>query len=251
MLDIKTISNFRNGVCAIGLLPVPIKEFAQDPLSYPPDVVGTGFLVAENYVLTNSHVLEKLRKEQGKNDGIPDEQLVVDFTPWRGRNHLVTTLRMVRNPREISSSSLDVALIEIQPSPTEQFRGVPPLKIQTDWDVVVTEKVFAVGYPFGSVLLERKPEVRRFGPVIQQGYISAIAPFDRVSRPTEILLDLQAARGMSGSPIISYRTGCVIGILYEIYEEYDILGRQFRTTTAFGIPLAEKLVESWIAEAGS
>jgi S1-C subfamily serine protease len=78
----------------------------------------------------------------------------------------------------------------------------------------------------------------RWGPVVQQGYISAISPFDSSEIPEEILLDVRTAKGMSGAPVFRPHNGEVIGIHYAVIE----------ATTAFGIPLTQGMVESGLSE---
>ena len=78
----------------------------------------------------------------------------------------------------------------------------------------------------------------RYGPILQQGYISAIAPFDNSVFVERILLDLRTSVGMSGAPVFDSATGSVIGI----HEG----GRD--ATTAFAIPLNQRTITT-LAEA--
>lgn len=122
-------------------------------------VVGTGFLVRDTTVITNGHVINDLRTEQGK-EHIPDAQLFLSFVVPR------------RNG---------------------------PLGI-------------AFGYPHGSSLSEKDGRLR-WGPVLQQGWVSGVSPYEGSGAVDEILLNLRAEEGMSGlsrvssraSPDISYR----------------------------------------------
>ena len=87
-------------------------------------------------------------------------------------------------------------------------------------------------------MLKRGHKIYRWGPVFQQGSISAISPFDGTLEPDEILLDVRTAGGMSGAPIFRPSNAEVIGIHYAGWE----------ATTALGIPLTQIEVNTWIAQ---
>jgi hypothetical protein len=61
----------------------------------------------------------------------------------------------------------------------------------------------------------------------ESSFNTAISPFDRIGLVTEILLDLRAAPGMSGSPVVWPGSGQVIGIVTEMLE----------ATVAMALPL--------------
>jgi hypothetical protein len=102
--------------------------------------------------------------------------------------------------------------------------------------IVVGEEIGLCGYPHGSALLTQKRKGKtevlgRFGPIVQRGCVSAVAPFDGVP-PSAILLDLVTARAASGSPVFRLDTGEVIGMLGEGQE-------QRQATTSIAIPVEE------------
>ena len=84
-------------------------------------------------------------------------------------------------------------------------------------------------------MLKKGDVTTRFGPVLQRGYISAIAPYEGSSLITEILLDARTAGGMSGSPVFTVDDGKVIGIHNAGWE----------ATTACAIPINKDKIENW------
>jgi hypothetical protein len=88
-------------------------------------------------------------------------------------------------------------------------------------------------------MLQRNRRVYRWGPVVQQGHISAISPFDNASRPEEMLLDVRVAGGMSGAPIFLPDDAAVVGIITSTWE----------ATTAVGIPITQEVLRQWLSRA--
>lgn len=89
-------------------------------------------------------------------------------------------------------------------------------------------------------MLHKRGEVYRWGPVIQFGYVSALSPFDTAEQPTELLLDIRAASGMSGAPVYSPAHDVVVGILHSGFE----------ATTALALPLTVSAMEEWLTVFG-
>ncbi len=89
-------------------------------------------------------------------------------------------------------------------------------------------------------MLQKKDgsRVYRWGPVLQQGYISAVSPFEKANPPNEILLDARIAGGMSGAPVFRPSDGTVIGIVYEAWE----------ATTALALPLDTQIVQNFLQQ---
>jgi hypothetical protein len=65
--------------------------------------------------------------------------------------------------------------------------------------------------------------------LIQQGHISAISPYENTQRPTELMLDVRVAPGMSDAPVVRPSDGRLIGIVHSTVE----------ATTAIAFPLHE------------
>ena len=114
--------------------------------------------------------------------------------------------------------------------------GLEPLVInELSSDVLkVGKAVGACGFAHGKDLLEREGNIYRFAPLLQQGHISAIAPYDAPGPINELLLDMRGSNGMSGSPVFLPESGAVVGIVYESWGP----------ATAFVLPLTPTLVEA-------
>ena len=235
MISQDALYKVRNGICAIGYVTVPRNIYTQDPQSPYFKVVGTGFLLRETTVMTNRHVVDGLINQQ-EDLGFPDDQRVIIFTAPRPGNGLQIVIRRIRRLTRLAEEELDIGFVEFNVGPEDQFEGIVPLTIQENWTLPVGAPIAVSGYPYGHYMLQRNKRVYRWGPVVQQGYISAISPFDLVVTPNEILLDVRTAEGMSGAPIFHPDTGVVIGIHHSGWE----------ATTALGLPLVAEKVSEWL-----
>ncbi len=134
--------------------------------------------------------------------------------------------------------SLDIGFVKFKIVHENHFDNIDSLQLAKSKDFQLTEEVAVCGYPYGTAMLMKDSKLYRWGPVIQQGSISGISPFDGAASPDEILLDVRTAAGMSGAPIFRPTNGEVIGIHYAGIE----------ATTAFGLPVTESDVQSWLAQ---
>ena len=166
--------------------------------------------------------------------GFPTSQFFISFIVPDGSGSFRNTIRMIRHFAMLANT--DIGFIEFTVVYEKHFESIHPLSIAQSYDFKLTEEVAICGYPYGTSMLERDLHIYRWGPVIQQGSISAISPFDGTTNPDEILLDVRTAGGMSGSPIIRPVNGEVIGIHYAGWE----------ATTALGLPLIQTEVEIWV-----
>ena len=118
-------------------------------------------------------------------------------------------IRMIRGTWAASHADLDVGFIEFQREPESHFVGVEPLEFDEVYRLRVTEEIAVCGYPYGEAMLQRDGTVCRWGPVVQQGHVSAVSPFDAVPEgqlPKELLLDVRIAGGMSEGELILVET---------------------------------------------
>lgn len=235
MITQDVISRVRNGVCAVGYLSVPLTEYIQNPTSPFFQVMGTGFLVHPTTVITNRHVIKALVKNQA-NLGFPSSQFFLSFVIPNEESELRNTVRMIRQFATLGDTAPDIGFIKFKVVHDHHFRDIKPLRITESNNLRVTEEIAVCGYPYGTAMLKRETKLYRWGPVIQQGSISAVSPFDTTKSPDEILLDVRTAGGMSGAPIFRPSNGEIIGIHYAGWE----------ATTALGLPLTKAQVDSWI-----
>ena len=235
MIDKGIVKKITNGVCAIGYLSVPLEEYLQNSRSPFFHVIGTGFLVKKTTVITNRHVIEGLFEKQA-NYGFPSSQFFISIIVPDGAGSFRNTVRMIRHFATLEA--VDIGFVEFKIVYEEHFEDIHPLDISNDFDFSLTEEIAVCGYPYGTAMLKKRNQLYRWGPVIQQGAISGISPFDGATNPDEILLDVRTAGGMSGAPIFKPLTGEVIGIHYAGWE----------ATTALGLPLKNQMVDLWLDE---
>jgi len=236
MISTEVISQVRNGVCAVGYLTVPLTEYVRNPRSPFFQVIGTGFLVRPTTVITNRHVIEDILESQASL-GFPSSQLFLSFVVPDENKDLRNTLRMIRHFAALEETAPDIGFVDFEVVHEHHFKDITPLRIATSPDFRATEEIAVCGYPYGTAMLKRGTKVYRWGPVIQQGSISAISPYDTSLSPDEILLDVRTAGGMSGAPIFRPSSGEVVGIHYAGWE----------ATTALGLPLTQSQVAGWLA----
>jgi hypothetical protein len=153
--------------------------------------------------------LERAQTEHG----LRDTQKLLQFVyPVAGGWH--QAFCVVKATGVILHPQLDVGLIEFHRRPDEEFETCKPVTFATLTELEIGDSIGVCGYPWGKELLERDGRVARFGPVFQQGSVSALAPFDRNTPITEILLDVRTINGMSGSPVFRPEDGNVVGVLW-------------------------------------
>lgn len=192
-------------------------------------------------MITNRHVVDGLlRHKQDK--GFPEEHMLVQFvypiqsglSGWQLSYSGIKTLSGIGHTKV----DVDIGFVEFTRPPEPDFEQVQPLELGDLSSIEVGNPIYVYGYPYGTDMLTKEGRIYRFGPVLQQGYISAIAPYDvaRGQQIRELLLDVRTAGGMSGSPVISPQDGAVIGIHYAGFE----------ATTQFAIPLDQTKLDQWL-----
>lgn len=234
MIDSKVVDLVKSAVCAVGYIEVELEQFVEEPYEPNFTVYGTGFLIDETSVLTNRHVLTKMRESMTRNH-VDDAKRFVQFVEkidrgWRSSFVHVESMHILPDP------GMDIGLIRLGDEIEDMDPRPLPLLIQdlSKFELSVGKNVGACGYAHGHELLERDGKIYRFGPVLQQGHISAMAPHDASGRIDEFLLDMRVTVGMSGSPVFLPESGVVIGMVYEKSE----------ALSGFAVPLTPAAVEA-------
>ncbi|TFH32676.1 MAG: serine protease [Anaerolineales bacterium] len=230
MISKAIYERIRNGVCAVGHLTTPLTVYRENLDKPIFQVVGTGFLIEENLVLTNRHIVKDLIESTSSGE-VPPSQLFIQFVVPHEGSHLELVPRMIREVSYVDDPKLDLGFIKYKTVTEAHFASILPLDIADQWESSVSEEVAVCGYPYGTSILIRGIYLR-WGPVVQQGHISAVSPFDTTTMPDELLLDVRRAGGMSGAPIFKPGTGTVIGVHYSGIEG----------TIAFGVPITRAIV---------
>jgi V8-like Glu-specific endopeptidase len=119
--------------------------------------VGTGFLVQENVILTNRHVLQGIADHHQDGDWTFRPGATIDFgheyravesvNPRALRRLVFTSGQPIALSGPVEHAKLDLALIELAPaSAANRPRQVLALDIATDW-AQPKATVFTIGYP--------------------------------------------------------------------------------------------------------
>lgn len=157
---------------------------------------GTGFLISKDgYALTCAHVVEGASE-------ICTNVIVGDGYPTKGFEDFgvydVGFGKVVYVNKELDIALLKTEYCGSKFLPIEQQMLLPELG----------EEIVVFGYPLGYEM----PQTNRFGPNISfyKGYVSS----NQVQNGNSItFLDIDVKSGNSGSPVISTKTGKVIGII--------------------------------------
>lgn len=170
-------------------------------------ILGTGFAVTANHVVTNAHVVA------GKLDANRRETFAV-FIPEGGDKARVLGAAVVqRDPGH------DLALLKVDGP------ALKPLRLAGNGDLREGESVAFTGYPIVGAL--------GLFPATHRGTVSAIAPvvipvasgrdlnpqmIKRLGEPFDIIqLDITAFPGNSGSPLYEPDSGRVLGVINSVF----------------------------------
>jgi S1-C subfamily serine protease len=201
-------------------------------------VIGTGFLVGDNIVLTNRHVVEeilKYHKDYGHHDNWYVQFAYPDGEDWSETSRRIKSIFALVDPH---GGRFDVGLLTFNRNQNEmkeckavEFGELSSIRIGVD--------IALSGFPFGNTILNNSQfGILRSGPVIHKGIISGVAPHDNTA-PRDItmfLSDLNSAPGMSGAPVFFPGNGKVIGLFFA-----GVIG-----TIGLAIPIDKKKVDGWI-----
>jgi len=225
MIEKDPFAALRLRTCAIGVLKVSVEDYVKDPEDPKFKIFGTGFLIGPLLVMTNRHVITYLNAYLEK-ESLPKNRRHVAFLRAKGPQvqqsfHEFEKMMLITDPH------LDVGLISFRATADDPIRTLTPVEVSKTFEYEVGDPVAVYGYAFGENLLKREfgeqERVYRFGPILQRGHISAIAPFDHAQYIERVLLDVRTARGMSGSPVFDPRTGLVLALHSSVATAFLLL----------------------------
>ena len=150
MIEQGTYHQVRNGVCAVGYLLEPLETYTNNPQSEIFQVLGTGFLVEPELVMTNRHVIGALLEAEVTHT-IPRTQFFVQFVAPGQDQTLRIVPRMIRTVSYLDD--LDIGFVRYQTVFPDHFDTIQPLAIGEEWNLQVSEEIAVCGYPYGTSLL--------------------------------------------------------------------------------------------------
>lgn len=216
----KIVQRINNGTCALGIVKSSIEDLKHSRKPEDYEIVGTGFLVRSDTIVTNRHVALEIAERMQKYK-LPPAHAQARFVYLNepGQQILYCPLRrcnVVANP------IVDAAVIDFErddsTDPPDFVKSVNRLSIlENIADLRLGEPIAAMGYAYGNLLHSHPtdPETLvRYGPILQQGHISGFQPWEQTTAIEELLLDIRSIGGMSGSPVFRRKTGQVIGLIY-------------------------------------
>jgi hypothetical protein len=228
-----------NAVCALGWCEASVDDLRKERLGAQLKIVGTGFLIRHDTVLTCRHVIAKtLQARQLK--GKPDHPLIAVFFVASEKS-IDLRFHAWRNYGWLNPPLDDVGAVIIDEPDAAIRDRQPPLEVLSPYTIRTGDAVAVIGYPFGTAALvdqnaEGGPRLYRFGPVIQRGFVSAIAPMGHGARVDRLLLDVRTTSAMSGGAVLALASSRIVGVHTGGFETDP-------ATLAFAAPLNSSIVE--------
>lgn len=205
-------------------------------LDFATDYVGTGWMLAEDLMLTNRHVAELFGVRTGSSFGFrrspagAQYQVRVDFRREHGRSTVAQVgIRDVVFIEEPGQANPDMAIIRLR---ADQGTLPPPIDLDDHpltFDPNDRATLAVVGYPAADSRNDAFAMREIFGDIynvkrLSPGRIMGIAPNGRILEH-----DCTTLGGNSGSPVINLKTGKVCGLHFAgSYRE-----RNFAVTAAW------------------
>ncbi len=195
---------------------------------------GTAFLVAPDVLLTAAHCVCKQKTDQLDLQRIGKTLVVFGFTNREGKRpkmkfkpqNVASVAAVIAHKYTTGLHGQDWALLRLQ----EPVAGRDPLPINFNWKAAVRNPIFMVGHPIGL-------------PMKYTGN----AQVQRTSGRHEVLTDLDAFGGNSGSPIFDQQHQ-VVGILvrgaddFAVDPDYQGTGQQRLVAHVTDNPESETIV---------
>lgn len=194
-----TVAKIKPSIVAVGTY-MAVRQQQQQP-------GGTGFVVAGNYAVTNSHVVPR-KLDEGRRESI------AVYLPGPDNRVLMRQAKLVADDVEH-----DLALL--------RFNGaaLPSLSLGRSADVREGQWAAFTGYPILNALglhpATHRATVAAISPVAQpvgSGRELTLDMIKRLSAPFDVFqLDAVAYPGNSGSPLYDMDSGRVLGVINSVY----------------------------------
>jgi hypothetical protein len=206
------------------VVAIAVKSPAAERLQGVPQIIGTGFVVADGLVATNDHVIREvgrlLTPDGADDDDWPIIALVFFEIPGKGMAQLEMSVlgAFTINKFEVPGTYFgpaqpDIGFLHVN------MRGLPCLAVSEALDAVVPgSRIATAGFPMGTACLAAPGYIHQLTPTLQEGIVSAVLPFP-CSHPHALMLNMMSQGGASGSPIFLQHEPVVVGILYAGLEE--------------------------------
>lgn len=222
-LDASSEELVNKALLAIGKIEIHNHTTLSAPKRYP----GTGFLVANNIIVTCAHVAQHFTNEDGRTFSVFNKYRLRPNIDFREEydNNIIPELHLSITEVLYFDEKLDLALLRVEPHEMLNHPGLtlshPPSTLG--------RRVVGVGYPSSMILeknfgisqkilnlfhnpdrhLEFNFKVASLGKIIDPEKASHS---QIVSTEKHFLHDCPMIKGHSGSPIIDLSTGNVIGM---------------------------------------
>jgi hypothetical protein len=177
------------------------------------DYAGTGFLVADDILMTNRHVAELFCQSHGGGYWTFEQeyQPCVDYLhEWGASTRArfrITELTAVHDHKRI-----DLALFRVARESLDDAMTPDPLTLASEYDAAAKgRKVYTIGYPFKR---DGDPEIlsRIFGDIYGYKRLQPGEIVDVVSDDYLLRHDCSTLGGNSGSCVVDLERGQVIGL---------------------------------------
>jgi len=192
---------------------------------------GTGFIVSEDgFIFTAAHVI---RDEAGEYYSVIQVTLPDGSIP-----------RATAVPLTVDSVGQDYAIIKV-----EGKSGLPFLPLGSDEDTKLGSDAVIIGYPFSALTVQDRHISIKFClsamiaasdeetiPIAGTNHIGQRnIPFNKDVKVDVIYFQGPSVKGVSGSPLISLRTGNVIGIVSTKLAGIGLSLKDLQSQTAHGL----------------
>ena len=199
-----------------------ISKYTRSQTKEPPDfpqILGTGFVVADGLIATNNHVI-RAAKEIKIPEGEPEERcpilvLYLHEVPGEGVAHMTFSVvgAFTSGPVKVDGfyygpERFDLGFLHIK------VRGLPCLNVSSStFRLVEGVRVATAGFPMGTDALRAPGYVHQVTPTVQEGIVSAVLPF-ACDAPHAFMVNIMSMGGASGSPVFPVDEPTAVGVLY-------------------------------------